>query len=221
MACSGFVSALKKLDDPTIKPDVPAVVIRLASVMGPNCVLANFQKGCADFCSDVSKNSAGCYNCLSDATQCTTGSKKACCPLVESANACNSCLNKHGSSNDPLDALDKCLQETKLPLKAVIGIVAGVLVFLFIAFVAYRTYIQTKQDFLAKEELRESIGAKATQRLIDTLGSDVGADVYRTVQVRVQNAKKSKQNLGADNIRSTTTPTPQASKASPENFGEL
>ena len=158
---------------------------------------------CSTYCKDMTKNYAGCMNCLSSKTTCvdqTDPAKPACCPYIVAATSCNNCM---GSSS-----YQSCLQTGGLTLGQIIGITVGVIIAVLIIGVVIYTIVKSKRSIKQQEKLAKTGGVSA-----DFVPKGLDSGIYATVNARAKILQQSKQKQAAV-VQPAMQPTQQSTSFS-------
>ena len=141
MACVEF----KKLNPDATDDNVAT----LAYEQGTECALQYYKsERCDAVCSDLTRNSEGCFNCLSDINSCksSSDSTKACCPNIKEAVECSQCQNKG----------DDCDKDSDLSTTYLILILAGVGLFVLITIIVFVVVVKKRKYRKARDILQSS-----------------------------------------------------------------
>jgi len=209
MACAAYFQAKGWTPD-NFKNRVPDFATAQNDVFsdGVGCINSN-QSLCSNFCNSSTKNSATCYNCLSNPVSCPASNCRkqvvncantpsdqccsvdlgSCCPHVKAAVECSNCISSAGE-NATLDTFLACYSSNAISTTVIIIIVVcsivGVIIIISVIVITVR--LRKKSDARDKlvSRLRKTGANKELVNQVSNLDyAQINPDIYKAVNTRL------------------------------------
>jgi hypothetical protein len=215
MACQAFANLLSYAVNGQLQPDI--VMVSVTNDINTNGIacINNNMSSCSTYCKNLTKSSAACFSCLSQAYSCPPGlvqgntcqntpvncvadpnngcCSKGCCPNAEQAVQCGNCLAAKAGKNggqSSVTTLEVCMKESGLSQtdKILIGVFVSLAV--VIAVVATVVVLRYKQARSKKDTFVDDLRLKGVNRdvirQIQNLDSSrINSDVFKAVDTHL------------------------------------
>ena len=216
MACKAFYVSQGYSDTTDIQ-----TIINDVYSSGIGCINAN-QSYCSQFCQTLTKSSNACYKCLSQVASCpnvacrttTTdcvndptnnccasapaGTQNVCCPFVQSAVECGSCLNSKSSGSITTASLQACLKKEGLSRTDIILISVFTILGVILIVVVVVVTVRVKKRSQAKAKLvsnlqKEGVDGRVINSIKHLNNDTINSSIFKDVDQRLALASVSKR----------------------------